>query len=61
VRPPGSASGNYPLIMFNPENTRLTLKSSEIKPLPGHVDTQKKLYFVDLVKIVNDQFNKNAA
>ena len=54
------------LLWFNLENTKLTLKSSEIKPLPGHVDTQKNtqlvsIYFVDLVKIVNDQFNKNAA
>ena len=43
--------------MFNLENIRLTLKSLFLDMLT----LKKKLYFVDLVKTVNDQFNKNTA
>jgi len=54
------------------ESTRLSLKSSEIKFIIDYqasfcqildmiLTPKKKLSFVDLVKIVHDQFNKNAA
>jgi len=46
--------------MFNLKNTRFSLESSEISLFLDIVivTLKKKLYFDDLVKLVNDQFNK---